>query len=264
MMSACLGVGGTAGGQRPDRMIQTPPRSDIDDSAPRATGPALGILVVAWGALLLAGWGAGSLITDLHPGFDPSVVDALRGPRTGALTTVMRVMTWLGSTLWLDAVFVAGLVWLLLGRRWRAVLFLVLASPGTVLMVQIIKATVGRHRPAGPHLTAASGASWPSGHASSSAALYGALLLIALGSGALRDRRARRAVGLLCVALLALIGFSRVYLGVHYLTDVLGAWLLVAGWLTVLHRTVRLRGDRNENPPEPRGPPPPPREDRPS
>lgn len=88
-------------------------------------------------------------------------------------------------------------------------------------------------------LTLAGGASWPSGHASSSAALYGGLLLIALHSTRLAgNHRARRALQLLAGALIVLIGFSRVYLGVHYPTDVIAAWLLVAAWLTVLERTV--------------------------
>ena len=73
-------------------------------------------------------------------------------------------------------------------------------------------------------------------------ALYGGLLLILLSlhePG--RFRLARGAATSLTVALVALIGVSRVYLGVHYPTDVIAAWVLVAVWLTTLelalHRT---------------------------
>jgi undecaprenyl-diphosphatase len=196
------------------------------------------VLVLAWAALLLAGWAAGSLVNDAHPAFDASAVTNLRGTAHSSLTAAMRAITFLGSPLLLDVVFAAALVTLIARRSWRNALFLTLASPGTVLMVQIIKPAVARARPLGPHLTPADGFSWPSGHASSSAALYGALLMIALGTGALAGRRARRTLGILMAALLVLIGVSRVYLGVHYPTDVLAAWLLAAGWLTVLHRTV--------------------------
>ncbi len=70
-------------------------------------------------------------------------------------------------------------------------------------------------------------------------ALYGALLLIVLARVAHEPTRARglrlAAIGL-TVGLVALIGFSRVYLAVHFPTDVLGAWILVAAWLAILSR----------------------------
>jgi undecaprenyl-diphosphatase len=146
----------------------------------------------------------------------------------------MRVITWLGSPVWLNIVFAVACVALFLFRAWRSLLFLVLASPGAVLMVQLVKHLVERHRPSGLHLVHAGGASWPSGHASSSAALYGALFLIVVRSGALGTRAHRRVAALAVGALLALIGFSRVYLAVHYPTDVVAAWLLVAGWLNAV------------------------------
>jgi undecaprenyl-diphosphatase len=196
------------------------------------------VLVLAWAALLLAGWAVGSLVTSDHPAFDAAVVTDLRGAPHSGLTGAIRAITWLGSPLTLDVVFAAALVALLVRRSWRHALFLTLASPGTVLMVQLIRPAVDRARPLGPHLTPADGSSWPSGHASNSAALYGALLLIALSTPVLSGRRARRTLGVLVAALLALIGLSRVYLGVHYPTDVLAAWLLVTGWLIALDRTV--------------------------
>ncbi len=199
---------------------------------------AAGGLMLAWAALLLAGWAVGSLVTNGHPAWDASAVVGLHGPAHGGLTAVMRAFTWLGSGLVLDLVFAAALATLLLLRSWRNAGFLVLASPGIVLMVQIIKPAVARARPLGPHLTGAGGASWPSGHASSSAALYGGLLLIALSSPLAANHRARRALQMLILTLLALIGLSRVYLGVHYPTDVIAGWLLVAAWLTVLVRTI--------------------------
>jgi undecaprenyl-diphosphatase len=192
--------------------------------------------------LLLIGYATGRVITDARPSWDASLLADLRGPDHGTLTDLMRIITGLGSTPVLDGVFILAISTLLVRRYSRAALFLLLASPGTVLLVQLIKHSVNRARPAGHHLSAAQGASWPSGHASSSLALYGGLLLIAssvqMNGGLERARGARVAATYLTVALLTLIGFSRVYLGVHYPTDVLAAWLLVAGWLTVLERTV--------------------------
>jgi undecaprenyl-diphosphatase len=150
----------------------------------------------------LIGYAAGRVITDAHPSWDASLLADLRGPDHGTVTDLMSILTGLGSTAVLDGVFILAMSILLMRRYWGAALFLLLASPGTVLMVQILKHSVNRARPAGHHLAAAHGTSWPSGHASSSVALYGGLLQV------------------------------------HSPTDVLAAWLLVAGWLTVLERTV--------------------------
>lgn len=199
-------------------------------------------LAVVWALLLLLGYAVGRLVTDAHPSWDAAVVADLRGSDGGTVTAIMRFITDLGGTIVLDAVFVAGMIVLLLRRYWRDALFLLLASPGTVVLVQILKRGVNRPRPGGHHLSGAAGFSWPSGHASSSMALYGGLLLILLSlhePG--RFRLARGAATSLTVALVALIGVSRVYLGVHYPTDVIAAWVLVAVWLTTLelalHRT---------------------------
>ncbi len=205
--------------------------------APRARPRAAAALTLAWAGLLLAGWAIGALVTSAHFAWDASAVAHLRGDPHSTLTDLMRAITWLGSPLPLDIAFAAGLVILVLLRCWRHVLFLALASPGTVLMVQMIKQAVGRTRPLGPHLTPADGPSWPSGHASSSAALYTALLVIALSTSR-ASHRTRRTAFILLSAALASIGLSRIYLAVHYPTDVIAAWLLVAGWLTVLQRTI--------------------------
>lgn len=203
------------------------------------------MLALAWVSLLLAGSAIGAVLTNAPAGWDASVVADLHGAPHGALTAVMRAITWLGSPVVLDAVFAAALVALLALRSWRDALFLALASPGTVVMVQLIKLAVERARPAGAHLTPSEGSSWPSGHASSSTALFAGLLLIFLSTGLGARIRARRAMQILVAALLVLVGISRIYLGVHYPTDVIGAWLLVVGWLTALERTLghsRTRG----------------------
>lgn len=80
------------------------------------------------------------------------------------------------------------------------------------------------------------GHGWPSGHASSTVALYGALLLIALASGRPASPPARASLIAAVIRLLALIGVSRVVLGVHYPTDVIGGLLLAGPWLAALGR----------------------------
>ncbi len=200
------------------------------------------IIAAAWTALLLIGYAAGRIITDAPPIWDSSLLADIQGADHTALTGVMRIATGFGSTLVLDAVFILAMTTLLLRRHWRDALFLLLASPGMVILVQILKRAVNRARPPGHHLAAAQGASWPSGHANSSLALYGGLLLIAFSLPP-RDRKfsrqARVAAACLTATLTALIGLSRLYLGVHYPTDVLASWMLAAAWLTVLTLTIQ-------------------------
>lgn len=201
-------------------------------------------LVCAWLLLLAVGYGAGRLVTETQPRWDATLLSDLRGADHGTLTDAMRFITGLGGTLVLDVVFIVVMAVLLVRRYWRDALFLLLASPGTVVLVQVLKAAVNRPRPADHHLVAAQNASWPSGHASSSTALYGAILVIVLSRQARdgeRPRLARSAAICLTAILVALIGYSRVYLGVHYPTDVLAGWVVVAAWIFVLARCLRLR-----------------------
>ncbi|GAC1319195.1 MAG: phosphatase PAP2 family protein [Thermoleophilaceae bacterium] len=208
----------------------------------RSVSRTAALAAAAWVVLLLLGFATGRLITDANPHWDGALLADVRGTGAGALTDAMRFVTSLGATLVLDVVFVLAICGAALRRRMRVVVFILLASPGTVLLVQILKQWVGRPRPAALHLSGASGLSWPSGHASSSLALYGAIALVL----ALPARR--RAITLLgvCVAvvLVAAIGFSRLYLGVHYPSDVAAAWLLTGAWLFVLDRLIAPRVGR--------------------
>ena len=111
---------------------------------------------------------------------------------------------------------------------------------GAQLLTWLLKATFERPRPSfGDPVATAGWFSFPSGHALSSIALYGALAYLL--AGAVRSRRAR-AAGFAGVALLvAAIGFSRLYLGVHYLTDVLAGYSAGLAWLLFATALLRVR-----------------------
>ncbi|MBC7338796.1 MAG: amidase domain-containing protein [Firmicutes bacterium] len=101
------------------------------------------------------------------------------------------------------------------------------ASVGLGWLVQaLLKVLVHRARPDLPHLVAVGGYAFPSGHAFVTLVLYGYLALLL---GRLAPRRVGTRVVLLLLVLV--VGVSRVYLGVHYPTDVLGGWVLGAAWL---------------------------------
>ena len=163
---------------------------------------------------------------------DPVVWQWAINQRTPALTTVAIVITEIGSTLSMG--IIAGVSVLVLwfrGRRGDAVLVAVV-SAGAGLLVRVGKATVGRERPPVEfRLVTETNESFPSGHALASAAILGVVLVVLLPS--IPGRTARIGV-LVGVGLFWLsIGLSRLYLGVHWATDVIGGWVTGLAWLAL-------------------------------
>ncbi len=108
-----------------------------------------------------------------------------------------------------------------------------LSSAGAAVLVAVAKHLVGRARPpVVEHLVTAHGLAFPSGHAAQSVACYGAVAWLAWELGGTRRVRAVAAIAAATLALA--VGFSRVYLGVHWPSDVLSGWLLGIGWLAAL------------------------------
>ena len=146
-----------------------------------------------------------------------------------ALVAVVKAVTWLGSDGVLWTIIGVSAVFLAFRRRWRLVLYLLVTGAGALVMDPILKDLVGRLRPVVAHPIAHGGGnSFPSGHSLGSIVCYGAVFLVFLPAARGRWRAVLRAV---VVTLVALIGISRILLGVHYLSDVLGGWTLGITWL---------------------------------
>lgn len=115
---------------------------------------------------------------------------------------------------------------LAIAHQQRAALAVVAAVAVSQASVALIKSAVERQRPpASEAVVHASGYSFPSGHATTSVALYGALAVFAVMRLSGRLRAIAIAVG---VGIPVAVGLTRVYLGAHYATDVLAGWLLGA------------------------------------
>jgi undecaprenyl-diphosphatase len=148
-----------------------------------------------------------------------------------ALVSVIKAVTWLGSSGVLWTLIGMAVVLLAIRRRWRLAIYLLVTGAGALTLDPVIKALVGRLRPVVAHPVAyGNGYSFPSGHALGSIVCYGALFLVFLPATRGTWRRVFIAV---IVTLIAAIGLSRLLLGVHYLSDVLGAWALGITWLGV-------------------------------
>ncbi|MGI8755163.1 MAG: phosphatase PAP2 family protein [Acidimicrobiales bacterium] len=163
--------------------------------------------------------------------FDGRVADSFNGWVNGrpGVVSVLDVISFFGKpptlTTW---VVLAALVLWWRGRH-RVAVFVVVTSLGGGIVDTLVKATVNRPRPVVDHpVASALGKSFPSGHAMSSTVTYGALL-VALSP--LMSPRTRRAATAFTVVLVLAVGTSRLFLGVHFVSDVLGGYLLGLAWL---------------------------------
>ncbi|GAA3457574.1 hypothetical protein GCM10018962_94080 [Dactylosporangium matsuzakiense] len=146
-----------------------------------------------------------------------------------ALVQLMGGISRLGSFGVLGWFIALASVVLLVRRQFRLALFLLATSLGGLVLDPVLKIAVGRLRPVVEQPVAHGGGnSFPSGHSLNSFICYAALVLVFLPALPARWRRPLLiAVG----ALVALIGFSRLALGVHFLSDVLGGWSLAVAWV---------------------------------
>ena len=191
-----------------------------------------GLALTAAAAMVVAGGAAFGLVLVMvrdHLGFAQYDLGAARFAARHASpvsTTVLRDFTQLGGAAVL--VPIALIVCLLSARRHGVVTsaaFLTLTVGGQFALADLVKWIVDRTRPNIDRLTGFSGPSFPSGHATAAAACFAAFaLLAAIG----RSRRVRATLVSLAAAVAAGIACTRVFLGVHWLTDVLGGLLL--GW----------------------------------
>lgn len=164
---------------------------------------------------------------------DRAVTDDLNRLVAGdALTLeILSTLTDFGGGTVLTCVLVLATVLLLVRREVRQAAYVVATSLGSLILYPVLKLLIGRLRPvvAEPVATA-TGLSFPSGHSMSSLVSYGVLLLV---FAPLAPRRARALAVAAVACLVVLVGFTRVALGVHHLSDVIGGWLLGLVWLWV-------------------------------
>ena len=157
--------------------------------------------------------------------------------RSGALTALFEFATRLGTTAVMSALTGSLLLYLLARRRWRDALFAGVAVGGAALLNAAVKEMFRRPRPdLFRPLAHASGFAFPSGHTMSSAALAAVVV-------ALTWPTRWRWPALAASALFTLVvGFSRVYLGVHYPSDVVGGWALSLAFVSATYLAAYRRG----------------------
>jgi undecaprenyl-diphosphatase len=230
-------------------------------------GGALGLsLTVTVAALVGAGWAFGALLQDVLARDELQRVDRpvavfFVRHREAWLTRSLQDLSNLGSIrILLPLLLVVGVGWRLRRRTWRPLVLLAGAFAGADLAFNAVKELVRRPRPpAVILLKPVTGPSFPSGHATQAVAVYG--MLAALVAAATPRWGRKVAAWAAAVVIAGLVGLSRLYLGAHWLTDVLAGFALGAAWLfalLTLARTLPALYHRHPRPPPDQLPPPPP------
>jgi undecaprenyl-diphosphatase len=196
------------------------------------------VLVLGATALLLLAlmWFGHELLEGDGAAVDRAIMLAMRVPGhpeqpagPAWLPSAMRDVTALGSTTILSFVVVATSIFLLLLRRLRSAAMVLGATVLGACTITLIKALVSRARPdIVDRLMIETSHSFPSGYAANSAIVY--LTLATLFFPVLRGRRMRGFVLAVAMILVCMIGVSRVYLGVHWPSDVLAGWCFGSVW----------------------------------
>lgn len=151
---------------------------------------------------------------------------------TPALVKVLKDITEFGSSEWIAIVLSIAVLYFLFKRWWVSLLTMIVAVPGGMLLNEWLKLIVHRHRPfVDGAFVDWSGYSFASGHTIGATLLYGQLALFLFP--VMKSRRARALLMASVLFVVSLVGFSRIALGAHYLTDVLGGMFLGAAWLSV-------------------------------
>ncbi len=190
-------------------------------------------LMVAAGCLWLFGGLAEDILTnDPLVRYDHAIADYLHSVATPPLTTFFLVITAFGSigaiTL-LGFLVAAFFAW---RRRWLSLATWLSAVGGSAILNQLLKGLFARPRPFFEHPLLIEASSFPSGHAMESFVVYGMLAYFVVLT--LESWRARTAVVFASTLLVLLIGLSRMYLGVHYFSDVVAGYAAGGVWLSAL------------------------------
>lgn len=201
------------------------------DSEAAGVALLLGLVVVAALAVAFTEVLDDVLEGDGIAGVDHPVTQWLAAHRDLWLTAALRAVTTAGGPVFLAALaFPISLAAGWRCRSWRPVVLALVGGGVVPLVLFTAKILVGRKRPPLPFaLIDADGYSFPSGHATGTAAVM-AIAAWMLTRWLIRSWTGRVIVWTVAIGSTFLIGFSRVYLGVHYLSDVLSGWMLGMAW----------------------------------
>lgn len=177
------------------------------------------------------GYIASAIVNESIAHFDTAVIEFVQGLEVPWLTSIMKVFTWIGSGYVVTAIALIGFIVLYFVLRYRHQAFLLLTVvTGSILLNKALKSYFKRERPEIHRILDANGFSFPSGHSMMAFALYAIIAYIAWRN--VKTTMSRVALVLFTAFMIIMIGTSRIYLGVHYPSDIVGGFAVSALWMT--------------------------------
>lgn len=169
--------------------------------------------------------------------------------RTDFLSDFFKIFTDLGDTKFMAILALAtALLFFLKKYYWHSIGIAFVIGVAELVSL-VLKNVIGRHRP--PHelaLVATDSASFPSGHTIAAMAFYG--FLIYFFNKELKNKLIKNILTIFCALMILLAGFARIYLGVHWPSDVLASWILGGIWLGIIIKHVEKNKQTIENKPK--------------
>jgi undecaprenyl-diphosphatase len=189
----------------------------------------LGGLLVAATALVVFGWLAEEMLEGDTQQFDTFVRTAVHQLATPGLTRLMLVFSFLGSVAAVTIMCLVAICVSVYCHRTRTAALLTITMLGVAVLDVTLKYAFHRARPVAFFGATPGSYSFPSGHALGSLCFYG--MLAAILAARARGRVAKFCVWMAAAFLVGMIGFSRIYLGVHYPSDVIAGYCAAAVWV---------------------------------
>lgn len=168
-------------------------------------------------------------------GFDSNIQTWVRGDLPGGLTAFFKMITTLGNTSVQAVIAILAVIWLYLRQYKAEAIFVGTSGVLASIMIMSLKYIYQRPRPSITHLVNAGGYSFPSGHSLGTFMILGAIAIVL--TQRLVKKAAKTAVYGITGLLIFLVGLSRIYVGVHYPTDVLAGFTLAFGLLNAIYPT---------------------------
>lgn len=204
----------------------------------------LGLYLIFGAILILIGsWGFYSVAEDIHEKdpivqIDNSIEQAVHQVVSPLGADVMYGVSILGNEV-VAIASVALALYFAVRRRWNDFMLILIGVGGAEIIVPLIKSMVQRHRPILDNpIQVINNYSFPSGHSFMSVVFYGALIYLLFR--VIKSSAARVGLVLLAFAIIILVGMSRVYLGVHFVSDVLGGYMGGLAWLAFTITTLEI------------------------
>ncbi|RUT47480.1 phosphatase PAP2 family protein [Paenibacillus anaericanus] len=200
-------------------------------SATKITRPVSALLLTSIVCAILFGLIATAIGNLRIEGFDHTIITFIQGLESPLLTSLMKFFTWIGGGIPVATITLLTMVVLYVFLRHRKeLIFLSLVVVGSVLINSVLKLVFSRSRPTVYRIIEATGYSFPSGHSMFAFSFYGVLAFLLWRHVPVTWGRVLLII--FSSLFILLIGISRIYLGVHYPSDVLGAYLMSGCWLT--------------------------------